>query len=46
MKARATLKWARLEPFDGYKLAFEIEFHHPALDATGQRKEFDRQRPV
>lgn len=37
----ATLKWARLEPFDGYKLAFEIEFKHPALDATGQRMEFD-----
>lgn len=36
-----TLKWARLEPFDGYKLAFEIDFRHPALDATGQRKEFD-----
>ncbi len=35
------LKWARLSPFDGYKLAFEIEFHHPALDATGQRVEFD-----
>ena len=37
----ATLKWARLEPFHGYKLAFEIEFKHPALDATGQRVEFD-----
>ncbi|MFO1327242.1 MAG: UDP-3-O-acyl-N-acetylglucosamine deacetylase [Rubrivivax sp.] len=37
----ASLKWARLEPYEGYKLAFEIEFHHPALDATGQRMEFD-----
>ena len=37
----ATLKWARLEPFHGYKLAFEIEFDHPAVDATGQRVEFD-----
>ncbi len=36
-----TLKWARLEPYHGYKLSFEIEFHHPALDATGQRHEFD-----
>lgn len=35
------LKWARLEPFHGYKLAFEIEFKHPAVDATGQRVEFD-----
>ena len=36
-----TLKWARLEPFHGYKLSFEIEFNHPAVDATGQRVEFD-----
>jgi UDP-3-O-[3-hydroxymyristoyl] N-acetylglucosamine deacetylase len=37
----AQLKWARLEPFHGYKLSFEIEFNHPAVDATGQRVEFD-----
>jgi UDP-3-O-[3-hydroxymyristoyl] N-acetylglucosamine deacetylase len=37
----ATLKWARLEPFHGYKLAFEIEFNHPAVDATGRKVEFD-----
>ena len=37
----ATLKWARLEPFHGYKLSFEIEFNHPAVDTTGQRVEFD-----
>ena len=36
-----TLKWARLEPFHGYKLSFEIEFNHPAVDATGRRVEFD-----
>ncbi|MFY7905874.1 MAG: UDP-3-O-acyl-N-acetylglucosamine deacetylase [Burkholderiaceae bacterium] len=35
------LKWARLEPFHGYKLAFEIEFDHPAVDSTGQKVEFD-----
>ena len=35
------LKWARLEPYHGYKLSFEIEFHHPAVDSTGQRVEFD-----
>lgn len=35
------VKWARLEPFHGYKLSFEIEFHHPAVDSTGQRVEFD-----
>jgi UDP-3-O-[3-hydroxymyristoyl] N-acetylglucosamine deacetylase len=34
-------KWAKLEPFEGYKLGFEIEFNHPAVDSTGQRVEFD-----
>jgi UDP-3-O-[3-hydroxymyristoyl] N-acetylglucosamine deacetylase len=36
-----SLKWARLEPYHGYKLAFEIDFNHPAVDSTGQRVEFD-----
>ena len=36
-----TLKWARLDPFEGYKLAFEIEFDHPAVNQTGQRFEFN-----
>lgn len=35
------LKWARLSPFEGFKLRFEIEFGHPAVDATGQAVEFD-----
>jgi len=35
------LMWARLEPFNGFKLAFEIDFDHPAVDATGQRTQFD-----
>lgn len=35
------LKWARLSPFEGFKLSFEIEFGHPAVDATGQAVEFD-----
>ncbi|MDE2594564.1 MAG: UDP-3-O-acyl-N-acetylglucosamine deacetylase [Burkholderiales bacterium] len=35
------LKWARLEPHHGYKLSFEIDFDHPAVDQTGQRVEFD-----
>jgi UDP-3-O-[3-hydroxymyristoyl] N-acetylglucosamine deacetylase len=37
----ASLKWARLEPHHGYVLNFEIEFDHPAVNATGQRVEFD-----
>jgi UDP-3-O-[3-hydroxymyristoyl] N-acetylglucosamine deacetylase len=36
-----TLKWARLEPYHGYRLSFEIEFNHPAVDATGRRVSFD-----
>ena len=35
------LKWARLQPFEGYKLGFEIDFDHPAVNSTGQRVEFD-----
>ncbi len=34
-------KWARLEPYHGYKLRFQIDFAHPAVDATGQNVEFD-----
>lgn len=37
----AQLKWAQLEPYEGYKLSFEIDFDHPAVDSTGQRVEFD-----
>ena len=36
-----TEKWARLEPYEGYQLSFEIDFDHPAVDATGQRVVFD-----
>lgn len=36
-----SLKWARLDPYDGYKLTFEIEFKHPAVDQTGQQFTFD-----
>jgi UDP-3-O-[3-hydroxymyristoyl] N-acetylglucosamine deacetylase len=35
------LKWARLEPYNGYKLSFEIVFDHPAVDSTGQQVEFN-----
>jgi UDP-3-O-[3-hydroxymyristoyl] N-acetylglucosamine deacetylase len=36
-----TLKWARLEPYHGFRLQFEIEFDHPAVSATGQCVTFD-----
>lgn len=29
-------KWARLEPYDGYKLSFSIVFNHPVIDKSGQ----------
>jgi UDP-3-O-[3-hydroxymyristoyl] N-acetylglucosamine deacetylase len=34
-------KWARLSPFDGFKLDFFIEFNHPAVDGTQQRASVD-----
>lgn len=34
-------KWARLEPCNGFKLKFFIEFNHPAVDGTGQTAEVD-----
>jgi UDP-3-O-[3-hydroxymyristoyl] N-acetylglucosamine deacetylase len=37
----ARLMWARLEPHHGFTLSFEIDFDHPAVDATGQRTTFD-----
>jgi len=35
------LMWARLEPHHGYTLTFQIDYNHPALDATGQETRFD-----
>ena len=40
------VKWARLEPHHGYKLSFEIDFHHPAVDSTGQSVVFDMDTDV
>jgi UDP-3-O-[3-hydroxymyristoyl] N-acetylglucosamine deacetylase len=37
----SSLKWARLDPHHGYTLSFEIEFDHPAVEATGQHFSFD-----
>ena len=37
----ANLKWARFEPYHGFKLRFDIDFAHPAVDSTGQSVEFD-----
>ena len=35
------LKWARLDPYHGFKLSFEIDFAHRVVDSTAQRVEFD-----
>ncbi len=42
----AQMKWARLEPHHGYKLSFEIDFRHPAVDSTGQSVVFDMDTDV
>ena len=34
-------KWARLDPFDGFRLTFSIVFNHPAIDRTGQEVTVD-----
>lgn len=37
----ASLKYARLSPYEGFRLKFEIDFGHPAIDKTGQMVEID-----
>src|SRR3982751_437065 len=34
-------KWARLEPYEGYKLSFSIDFRHPVIDRSTQSVEVD-----
>jgi len=34
-------KWARFEPYDGYRLAFSIVFNHPAIDKSAQQAVID-----
>ncbi len=34
-------KWARLEPHEGFALAFSIDFRHPAIDSTANFAEID-----
>jgi UDP-3-O-[3-hydroxymyristoyl] N-acetylglucosamine deacetylase len=37
----AAEKWARLDPYNGFRLKFFIEFNHPAVDGTSQNAEVD-----
>ncbi len=34
-------KWVQFEPFDGFRVAMEIDFEHPVLNASCQRSEMD-----
>jgi len=34
-------KWAKFEPFEGFKVAFTIDFNHPVFNGTPQQAEID-----
>ena len=34
-------KWARFEPYDGFKVGFTIDFDHPVFKQSGQKAELD-----
>lgn len=34
-------KWAKFEPFDGFKVSFQIDFNHPVFKRTSQHAEID-----
>jgi len=34
-------KWAKIEPFNGFKVAFTIDFNHPTFTKTSQSSEID-----
>ena len=41
VEVRDADKWARLDPYDGYKLSFSIEFKHPVIERSTQSVEVD-----
>jgi UDP-3-O-[3-hydroxymyristoyl] N-acetylglucosamine deacetylase len=41
VEVREADKWARLDPYDGYKLSFSIEFKHPVIERSTQSVEVD-----
>jgi len=41
VKVRDGDKWARVDPFDGFKVGFTIEFEHPHFQGRSQTSEFD-----
>ena len=34
-------KWARFDPFDGFKVSFAIDFNHPVFNGTPKKAEID-----
>jgi UDP-3-O-[3-hydroxymyristoyl] N-acetylglucosamine deacetylase len=41
VEVREADKWARLDPYEGYKLSFTIEFKHPVIERSTQSVEVD-----
>ncbi len=41
LEVREGDKWARLEPYEGLRLAFSIVFNHPVIDKTSQSVSVD-----
>lgn len=41
IEVRESDKWARFEPYEGFRLNFSIVFNHPAIDRTGQQVTID-----
>tara|TARA_B110000858_G_scaffold8512_1_gene9090 strand:- start:268 stop:882 length:615 start_codon:yes stop_codon:yes gene_type:complete len=41
IEVRQDEKWAKIEPFDGFKVAFTIDFNHPAFNGSSQSSEID-----
>jgi UDP-3-O-[3-hydroxymyristoyl] N-acetylglucosamine deacetylase len=41
IRVREDDKWVAFEPFDGFKVAFELHFDHPVFKSSTQRAEID-----
>lgn len=41
VEVRDADKWARFDPYEGFRVAFSIAFDHPVLDKSATRLEFD-----
>jgi UDP-3-O-[3-hydroxymyristoyl] N-acetylglucosamine deacetylase len=41
VEARAGDKWARFEPYHGYRLTFSIDFHHPVFERSSKEVTVD-----